>query len=109
MNDVTISKIFRIAIILVLLYWAYEGISWMWYWYLDSGGYTSDWWSGVGKFLLRNISIVIVIYGVACMQASGLAELKYGKNYLKAFGLALILSPPVMMAVYGHKSENQTG
>jgi hypothetical protein len=39
------------------------------------------------------------------LQASGLAELKYGKNFLKAFGLALILTPPVMMVVYGHKKE----
>ncbi len=109
MNDITISRILRIAIGLILLYWAYEGAVWALNWYLDSGGYTSDWWSGISKFLLRNISIVVVVYGLACMQASGLAELKFGKNYLKAFGLALILSPPIMMAVYGHKSENQTG
>jgi hypothetical protein len=57
---------------LILLYWAYEGAVWVLNWYLDSGGYTSDWWSGIGKFLLRNISIVVVVYGLACMQASGL-------------------------------------
>ncbi|MEE9190555.1 MAG: hypothetical protein V3U16_07275 [Candidatus Neomarinimicrobiota bacterium] len=109
MNDMTISRILRIVIGLILLYWTFEGVAWVWSWYLDSGGYTSEWWSGIGKFLLRNISIIVVIYGVACMQVSGLAELKFGKNYLKAFGLALILSPPIMMAVYGKKSEDQTG
>ncbi len=106
MNDMTISRILRIVIGLILLYWAYEGLVWAWHWYLGSGGYRSDWWSGIGKFLLRNISIVVVIYGVACMQVSGLAELKFGKNYLKAFGLALILTPPIMMVVYGKKSED---
>ena len=61
--------------------------------------------AGIWEFCKTNLSILIVIYGLMSLQASGLAELKYGKNFLKAFGLALILTPPVMMVVYGHKKE----
>ncbi|MEE2876458.1 MAG: hypothetical protein VX822_01570 [Candidatus Neomarinimicrobiota bacterium] len=34
-----------------------------------------------------------------------IAKLKFNKNFLKAFVLALILTPPIMMGVYGHKQE----
>ncbi len=102
-KDNIISRIFSIGILCILIYWCYKGIVWIWNWYFDSGGYTSQWWPDLGGFLWRNISIVVVIYGIACLQASGLAELKFRKNFLKAFGLALILTPPGMMIVYGHK------
>jgi hypothetical protein len=105
-KDVIISRLIRVTIVLILLYWGYSGIIWVWNWYTSSGGYSSSWWIETGRFLWRNASIVIALYGIACMQASGLVELLNRKSYLKAFGLSLILTPPGMMLVYGHKKDN---
>jgi hypothetical protein len=44
-------------------------------------------------------------YGIISLQVSGLAELKFGKNFIKAFYLALLITPPMMMIVYGHRKE----
>lgn len=101
--DQRLSRLFMVASLLILGYWAYLGLAWVWDWYQDSGGYTTQWWPDLGRFLWRNLSIVVAVYGIACLQASGLAELKYGKNFLLAFILALVLTPPGMMIAYGHR------
>ena len=90
------------AVIAGIMTW--NGLTWLWNWFSVVGGESSE-WLAIWEFCKTNLSILIVIYGLMSLQASGLAELKYGKNFLKAFGLALILTPPVMMVVYGHKKE----
>ncbi|MFC1581559.1 hypothetical protein ACFL3L_01510 [Candidatus Neomarinimicrobiota bacterium] len=105
-KDLIISRLFRVLIVIVLGYWCYSGVTWLWSWYISGSGYSSAWWGAIGEFLWQNISIVIALYGIACMQASGLVELVNRKSYLKAFGLSLILTPPGMVLVYGHKKEN---
>ena len=90
------------AVIAGIMIW--NGLTWLWNWFSVAGGESSV-WLAIWEFCKTNLSILIVIYGLMSLQASGLAELKYGKNFLKAFGLALILTPPVMMVVYGHKKE----
>ncbi len=103
--DKAISRIFFLFSMLILLYWIYSGCVWLWDWYFSSGGYSSDWWPAIGRFLLDNLSIVIALYAIACLQTAGLAELKFNNHFLKAFGLALILTPPIMMIAYGHRKQ----
>ena len=104
-KDIIFSRLIRIMIIIVLLYWCYNGVVWIWSWYVSGSGYSSSWWGAIGKFLWQNISIVIALYGIACMQTSGFVELINRKSYLKAFGLSLILTPPGMILAYGRKKE----
>ncbi len=106
-TDQIISRIFVALSLLVLAYWLYSGVVWVWNWYVESGGYSSSWWPDIGHFLWDNLSIVIALYAVICLQASGLAEMKFNNNFLKAFGLALVLTPPLMMAVYGHRNNGE--
>jgi len=104
-SDNIISRFIFFIIFAIVGYWiVLWGID-VWNWYVASGGYSPEWWPQLGAFLLRNFSIVVVLYGMACMQASGLAELKFGKNFLVALGLAFILTPPIMMVVYGKKQQ----
>ena len=104
-TDKAISRIFFLFSMLILLYWIYSGSVWLWEWYAESEGYSSDWWPIVGRFLLDNLSIVIALYAIACLQTAGLAELKFNNHFLKAFSLALILTPPIMMIIYGHRDH----
>ncbi len=102
-TDQAVSRVLFLFSLMILIYWIYSGCAWVWNWYIDSGGYSSSWWGSVGRFLWENLSIVIAIYAIICLQSSGLAELKYNKSFMKAFGLALILTPPGMMIAYGHR------
>ena len=104
-KDNLISRFLFMAIAGIIAYWLIKGGIWVWNWYDASGGYSSQWWPDLWAFLIRNISIVAVIYGMACMQASGLAELKFRKNFLVALSLAFLLTPPVMMLVYGKRKN----
>ena len=90
------------AVIAGIMIW--KGLTWLWNWFSVAGGESSE-WLAIWEFCKANLSILIVIYGLMSLHAAGLAELQYGKNFLKAFGLALILTPPLIMVVYGHKKE----
>ncbi len=102
-NDKSISRVLFIISALIILYWLFSGCIWVWDWYQDSGGYTAEWWGDVGRFLWNNLSIVIAVYTLICLQAAGLAELRHNKSFMRAFGLALALTPPVMMIAYGRR------
>lgn len=94
------------AVVAGILIW--KGLAWLWNWFSATGEDDSV-WLAIWEFCKSNLSIIIVIYGLISLQVSGLVELKFGKNFLKAFGLALILTPPVMMAVYGHRKTDDHG
>ncbi|MFH1851969.1 MAG: hypothetical protein ABIA75_06455 [Candidatus Neomarinimicrobiota bacterium] len=102
-TDKAVSRVLMLFSALILIYWLISAGIWLWDWYAGSGGYSANWWPAVGQFLLDNLSIVVAVYAIICLQVSGLAELKFNKNFLKALGLALVLTPPVMMIVYGHR------
>ena len=105
-KDKAISRVFTLFSVLIILYWLYSGCVWLWDWYFSSGGYSPEWWPAIGHFLVDNLSIVIVVYALACLQSAGLAELKFNNHFLKAFGLALVLTPPLMMLAYGHRKHS---
>ncbi len=102
--DRALSRIMAVFVALLLGSLVWKGCLWAWDWYgtLESGG---DAWASVWEVLKQNLSVVVLVYGMMCLQASGVAELKFNRSFLKAFALALILTPPVMMGVYGHKKD----
>ncbi len=100
--DILLSRILITAVILIVASWIWEGVAHLWEWYSTTSE-TNSAWSSVWDLCKRNLSFFVVAYGIVCLHVSGLAELKYEKNFLKAFLLALFLTPPVMMGIYGHR------
>ena len=105
--DVILSKILLLIIISIVLYWIWNGLNWLWDWYIaTSQNGNSGLWEEIWIFIKENISIIAMAYGIISLQVSGLAELKFGNNFIKAFCLALLITPPMMMIVYGgHRKE----
>ena len=104
--DIIFSRILLVISVVIIIYWAWNGLSWLWEWYGSvSATEETTVWTEIGLFISEYLSVFALAYGILALQASGLAELKFGKNFLKAFGLAIVLTPPVMMVVYGHNRE----
>lgn len=105
--DALVSRILLVISLIIVAYWIWNGLNWLWDWYLSISETTDTTvWQEIWLFIKENLSIIALIYGIICLQVSGVAELKFGKNFLKAFALAISLTPPVMMAVYGHKKAH---
>ena len=102
--DLIFSRILLVISVVIIIYWAGNGLSWLWEWYGSvSAAEETTVWTEIGLFINDYLSVFALAYGILALQASGLAELKFEKNFLKAFGLAIVLTPPVMMILYGHK------
>ena len=101
--DRRLAKIFLIPAVAIVGYWIIVGLFKLYKWLTGLPSYSSAWWSSIGHFCLDNLSIIIVVYLIVCLQASGIAEFKYQKNFLKAFVLAVFLTPPIMMATWGRR------
>jgi hypothetical protein len=104
--DKRIGGILLFIVAGIVLYWISTGLITLWDWLVSLGPYQASWWVSLGKFLWRNFGIVFIIYVIICLQVSGIVEFLFRKNFIKAFLLAIVLTPPVMMVVYGHKSGN---
>ena len=104
--DSIISKFFLIPAVMIVLYWIVRGVIWLYGWFVELPSYSTEWWVEIGSFCLNNLSIIVVIYIFMCLQVSGLAEFKFRKNFVKAFLLGLVMTPPVMIAVWGRKKES---
>ncbi|HCL00754.1 MAG TPA: hypothetical protein DHW42_11700 [Candidatus Marinimicrobia bacterium] len=89
----------------IVVYWLIKGIVRLYHWFVDLPDYSTDWWLVIGRFCVNNLSIIIVVYLVICLQVAGIAEFKNKKNFLKAFLLAIVLTPPLMMAIWGRKTQ----
>lgn len=100
--DIIIARIIMMVILIIAAYWIWNGLIWLWDWYLSvSNSPETGFWEEVWLFIKDNLSIIAMLYGIIALQASGVAELKFGKKFITAFALALFLTPPVMMAFYG--------
>ncbi|MGK5092590.1 hypothetical protein WDW89_11335 [Deltaproteobacteria bacterium TL4] len=103
-RDVLLSRILLAISLMIITYWIGNGLIWLWNWYVSvSESADTGVWEEVGLFIKTNLSVLTLVYGIISLQVSGVAELKFEKNFLVAFALAILLTPPVMMAVYGHK------
>ena len=100
-SDKRLAGIAAVPALAILLYWVYLGIGKLVEWIGSLGAYQPEWWTIVGKFCLHNLSILLVIYTIICLQVAGIAELRFRKNFLKAFLLAIVMTPPLMMAAWG--------
>lgn len=104
-----LPRVFIFAILAILIYWIWNGFQWLWEWYVYVGASSNTTvWHEIWVFIKENLSIIVVLYGIVALQSAGLAELKFDKPFLLSFGLALCLTPPVMMGVYGHKRKPTT-
>ncbi len=104
--DIILSKVLLSIGLIIVAYWIWNGLNWLWDWYVAvSQSSDTSVWESIWIFIKDNLSIIIVVYGFISLQSSGLAEFKFGKNFLTAFFLAIIITPPIMMAVYGHKKQ----
>lgn len=102
-KDKRIAMVFLLPTLGIVLYWLFLGLKWLMRWLADLPPYDAGWWVSLGHFLWRNISIVLVVYVVLCLQAAGIAEFRYKRNFMAAFFLGICLTPPVMMVVYGKR------
>ena len=104
-RDLIFSRILILGILAILLPWIWDGLVWLWNWYQGYSASDANAWHDLGAFLWRNISVVLILYTIICLQVAGLAEFKFNKNFVPAFFLSLLITPPIMMAVYGRHSE----
>jgi len=89
----------------IVVYWLIKGLVKLYHWFVDLPAYSNGWWLVIGRFCINNLSIIIVVYLVICLQVAGIAEFKYKKNFLKAFLLAIVMTPPLMMVIWGRKTQ----
>lgn len=104
-RDRIYSNIFFIPALLIVVYWIIKGLIKLYNWLSELPAYNSGWWVSIGNFCLSNLSIIIMIYIIICLQVAGVAEFKFKKNFLKAFLLGLVITPPIMMAAWGREKR----
>ncbi|HDP66905.1 MAG TPA: hypothetical protein ENN20_00210 [Candidatus Marinimicrobia bacterium] len=95
--DQKISRIIMIVIAGILLYWLYNLGVLVIDWLGSIGQMDSSRWLQFGHFCVKNISIILMVYVIICLQAAGIAEFRYRKNFVKAFFLAIGLTPLGML------------
>ncbi len=104
-RDFILARLLILASLVILLPWLWSGLVWMWHWYQGYATPDANPWTDLGAFLLKNLSVVIIIYSIIGLQVAGIAEFKYNKNFLPAFLLALVITPPLMLVVYGRRKR----
>ncbi len=102
--DTIIPRILLLISLMIILYWIWGGLGWLWEWYTSvSESPNTTVWQEIWIFIKDNLSVIVLVYGIACLQAAGLAEMKFHKNFLKAFFLAICVTPPIMMGTFGRR------
>lgn len=101
--DKRISKILFAVSGAIVLYWLVNGLIWLYDWFAGLLAYNTGLWGPLGQFCLNNLSIIVVVYLVICLQVAGVAEFRFRKNFLKAFLLGIVLTPPGMLIAWGRK------
>ena len=88
----------------------FTGLVWFLWWVVEAiVGWNSGlavgvgFWQGVWALMVASPSIVIALYTIACLNAAGVAEFKFGKPFTKAFLLALPLTPVLMIVAWARR------
>jgi hypothetical protein len=89
----------------IILYWLIKGLIWLYHWFVGLPPYSAGWWASLGQFCGHNLSIIIVVYLIICLQVAGIAEFRLKRNFLKAFLLGIIITPPLMMVFWGRRTK----
>ena len=100
--DSILSRIITIFIVMIVSFWLWDVIQSLVEASVGQSNFFNVSWAEIIGFCKKYVTILLVAYGFICVQISGIAELKYEKKFFKAFMLSIILTPPVMMAVYGY-------
>jgi len=106
-RDTIISRVFIIAVLAIVLPWLWNGVVWVWHWYTAYSASDASGWSDTWHFIIKNFSIILIAYTIISLQAAGIAEFKFKRRFLTAFLLALLVTPPIMMATYGRHGGDQ--
>jgi|GEM_PF-798808 len=83
----------------IVIYWLFRLSVWLIHWLINSSLQTAGMWTNFGGFCLNNLSIILVVYVIICLQIAGVMEFRYRRNFTQAFFLGIILTP-VFMPIY---------
>jgi len=89
----------------ILIYWLYELIAWLVRWLNSAGGAAAGIGINFGEFCLNNLSIILVVYVIICLQIAGIVEFRQRKSFTGAFFLGIILTPIFMLVYMKLKKE----
>ncbi|MDD5765702.1 MAG: hypothetical protein PHW79_05600 [Candidatus Marinimicrobia bacterium] len=98
-RDKIISRIILAISGGILIYWCYRLIVWLIRWMNDFQFQSAGGWNSFGVFCLDNLSIILVIYVVICLQIAGVVEFRFRKSFIKAFFLGIFMTPPIMLII----------
>lgn len=102
-RDLLLARIAILGILVIVLPWLWDGLVWLWEWYVGYSENDASFWQDAWVWVVTNFSILLIVYTIICLQVAGVAEFKLKRKFLPAFFLALLLTPPGMMAAYGHR------
>lgn len=89
----------------ILVYWFYELIIWLIHWLGNTSGHAAGMGMNFGGFCLNNLSIILVVYVIICLQIAGIVEFRQRKSFTGAFFLGIILTPIFMLLYMKLKKE----
>ncbi len=94
----------------VLALFLAAGIGWFLWWAVGAviawaNGLPAEigFWQALWEVMVASPSIVVAIYAIACLNAAGVAEFKFGRPFVKAFLLSLPLTPPLMIGIWARR------
>ena len=71
-------------------------------WYTATAAATG-FWTALWELIKDNPSIAAALYVLGCLNSAGVAEFKFGKNFVRAFLLALPLTPFIMIGAWARR------
>ena len=104
-TDKRIALALFLPSVVIVVYWIVKGLIKLYNWFISLPDYSSAWWSSLGSFCINNLSIIIVVYLIICLQVAGIVEFRFKKNFLKAFLYGILMTPPVMLITWGRKQS----
>lgn len=106
-TDKKIALALFLPSVMIVVYWIIKGLIKLYNWFVSLPDYSSAWWNSLGSFCINNLSIIIIVYLIICLQVAGIAEFRFKKNFIKAYLFGIIMTPPIMMIVWEKKGWNR--
>jgi len=98
-KDKIISRSFVTITGGILIYWLYALMVWLVRWLNSVSGTAAGMGMNCGEFCLDNLSIILVVYVIICLQIAGVVEFRQRKSFTEAFFLGILLTP-ILMPLY---------
>lgn len=103
-KDIRVARLILLISGGILIYWIYRLITVLVRWLGHFKFQAAGGWSALGNFCWANLSIILVVYVIICLQIAGVVEFRFRRNFLKAFFLGLLMTPPIMV-IYMKKTK----